>query len=112
VLLSGQTIDANGRNCAELGETAPTPAATSLTAHCQTVLLHAAAPGKPSPGVSCNGCGVCCAAEPCPLSRVLLWHRRGSCPAIWNGHTAERIVRILMGDTETIRKLRHRKDGW
>ena len=23
--------------------------------------------------------------------------RRGSCPAIWNGHTAERIVRVLMG---------------
>ena len=30
--------------------------------------------------------------------------RRGSCPAIWDGHTAERIVRILMGDPTNERK--------
>lgn len=44
--------------------------------------LHRAAPHKPAFGAPCNGCGVCCASEPCPLSLVLLGHRQGSCPAL------------------------------
>jgi len=44
--------------------------------------LHASAPAKPAVGAACNGCGVCCAAFPCPLSRVLLAHRTGACPAL------------------------------
>jgi hypothetical protein len=42
----------------------------------QIIFLHQAAPPKPAPGQPCNGCGVCCAAETCPLARVLLlqWH--------------------------------------
>jgi len=46
------------------------------------VRLHAAAPDKPSVGAPCNGCGVCCALAPCPLSRFLLGHRGGPCPAL------------------------------
>jgi len=46
------------------------------------IAIHAAAPPKPAPGQPCNGCGVCCAAQPCPLSRILLGHRAGSCPAL------------------------------
>lgn len=50
------------------------------------IKLHAAAPAKPEPGVPCNGCGVCCVLAPCPLSRLLLGHRRGTCPALtWQG---------------------------
>jgi hypothetical protein len=45
------------------------------------IVLHAAAPPKPTFGAACNGCGACCAAEPCPVSRYLLGHRAGSCPA-------------------------------
>lgn len=44
--------------------------------------LHAAAPPKPAAGAPCNGCGVCCAIAPCPLSHFLLGHRRGPCPAL------------------------------
>lgn len=44
--------------------------------------LHAHAPEKPPPGAPCNGCGVCCAIAPCPLSRLLLGHRTGACPAL------------------------------
>ncbi|MCX8018188.1 MAG: hypothetical protein N2690_09860 [Rhodocyclaceae bacterium] len=44
--------------------------------------LNAAAPDKPLPGAPCNGCGVCCALSPCPLSRCLLGHRQGACPAL------------------------------
>jgi hypothetical protein len=46
------------------------------------IALNAAAPAKPAVGAPCNGCGVCCAIAPCPLSRFLLGHRRGSCPAL------------------------------
>jgi hypothetical protein len=46
------------------------------------VTLHAAVPPKPTFGAPCNGCGACCAAEPCPVSRVLLGHRNGACPAL------------------------------
>jgi hypothetical protein len=35
--------------------------------------LHADAPAKPAPGQACNGCGVCCAAAPCPLG---IWASR------------------------------------
>lgn len=48
--------------------------------------IHPAAPPKPAQGAPCNGCGVCCAALPCPVSRLLLDHRRGGCPALqWDG---------------------------
>ena len=46
------------------------------------VRIHAAAPPKPAFGAPCNGCGACCAAEPCPVSRGLLGHRAGACPAL------------------------------
>ncbi|QEL56699.1 hypothetical protein [Chromobacterium paludis] len=48
----------------------------------QVIWLKAKAPAKPAPGQPCNGCGVCCAAAPCPLSRLLLKHRAGPCPAL------------------------------
>ncbi|MDP2810486.1 MAG: hypothetical protein Q8O34_10105 [Rhodocyclaceae bacterium] len=46
------------------------------------VRLHAVAPAKPAFGASCNGCGVCCAAEPCPVARFLLGVRTGDCLAL------------------------------
>lgn len=46
------------------------------------VVLHAAAPDKPAVGTACNGCGICCSIAPCPLSRLLLGHRQGPCPAL------------------------------
>lgn len=48
----------------------------------QRIWLQQAAPAKPDCGQPCNGCGVCCAAAPCPLSRLLLRHRDGPCPAL------------------------------
>ncbi|MDX9995474.1 MAG: hypothetical protein RBS28_09120 [Rhodocyclaceae bacterium] len=46
------------------------------------VHLHRDAPPKPAVGAACNGCGVCCSLAPCPLSRWLLGHRAGTCPAL------------------------------
>ncbi len=51
----------------------------------QVILLHPDAPPKPAEGVSCNGCGVCCAAAPCPVGQWLSRRRPGACAALqWN----------------------------
>ena len=47
--------------------------------------IHPLAPDKPAAGLPCNGCGVCCLVEPCPLGMVLSRKRRGACVALrWN----------------------------
>ena len=48
----------------------------------RVILLQPEAPAKPAPGQACNGCGVCCAAEPCPLGMLLSRRRRGACRAL------------------------------
>ena len=40
------------------------------------------APAKPAPGAPCNGCGVCCLAETCPIGRIRFLQIRGPCPAL------------------------------
>lgn len=56
-----------------------------MAADWQIIELHIAAPAKPDVGASCNGCGVCCATEPCPLGVLLSGRRTGACDAlIWN----------------------------
>jgi len=52
----------------------------------QVIRLHPAAPGKPAETAPCNGCGVCCAAEPCPLGVLVSGRRSGACAALsWQG---------------------------
>lgn len=48
------------------------------------ITLHAEpqAPPKPALGAPCNGCGVCCLMEPCPLGVLLTGRRRGACAAL------------------------------
>jgi hypothetical protein len=46
------------------------------------ILLHAAAAPKPATGTPCNGCGQCCAAEPCPLGMLVSRRRVGACAAL------------------------------
>lgn len=48
----------------------------------QVIHIHADAPPKPALGVPCNGCGVCCACEPCPVGIVVSRRRRGACKAL------------------------------
>lgn len=45
----------------------------------RVIAIHAHAPAKPDLGQACNGCGVCCMAEPCPLGMLLTLRRRGPC---------------------------------
>ena len=51
----------------------------------QTIVIHLQpdAPAKPALGAPCNGCGLCCAAEPCPLGMLLSRRRRGTCIALF-----------------------------
>jgi hypothetical protein len=48
----------------------------------RVIYLHPEAPPKPSEGATCNGCGVCCAAEPCPLGVLISRRRVGACRAL------------------------------
>jgi hypothetical protein len=51
----------------------------------QVIRLHPAAPAKPAERAPCNGCGVCCAAEPCPVGVLVSGRRTGACAALsWN----------------------------
>jgi hypothetical protein len=48
----------------------------------QIIHIHVGAPAKPALGDACNGCGVCCLAEPCPIGQLLSGRRRGRCDAL------------------------------
>ncbi len=48
----------------------------------QVIHIHPAAPAKPALGAPCNGCGLCCLAEPCPLGQVISRKRSGACDAL------------------------------
>jgi Fe-S-cluster-containing hydrogenase component 2 len=72
----------------------------------QIVQIHRAAPAKPATGEACNGCGVCCAAEPCPVGIILFRRRRGPCPALeWLGGEARYRCRLLTAPAAQLRWL-------
>ena len=49
------------------------------------IAIHATAPPKPAWGEPCNGCGVCCLSEPCPVGMLISRKRRGRCDAlVWS----------------------------
>ena len=51
----------------------------------RVIHIHAQAPTKPAEGQTCNGCGVCCAAAPCPLGIWLSRRVQGACAAlVWS----------------------------
>ncbi len=52
------------------------------TARRWVAVIHPAAPAKPALGTPCNGCGLCCLAEPCPVGMVVSRKRRGPCAAL------------------------------
>lgn len=54
-----------------------------------TIAIEPLAPPKPAWGAPCNGCGVCCLAQPCPIGIVLSGRRHGACVAVrWNPQLA------------------------
>ena len=56
--------------------------AWTMAAVHRIIEIHIAAPAKPPVGQPCNGCGVCCASEPCPLGVLVSRRRHGACAAL------------------------------
>ena len=57
-----------------------------MSAMRKTIFIHPDAAPKPAFGAACNGCGVCCAAEPCPVGMLISRKRQGVCDAlVWDG---------------------------
>ena len=50
--------------------------------HPTVIQIHPLAAAKPAEGQPCNGCGVCCAAEPCPIGMLVSRRRQGACAAL------------------------------
>ncbi len=49
------------------------------------IWLQPDAPPKPATGAPCNGCGLCCLAEPCPIGVLVSRKRTGACRAlVWS----------------------------
>ena len=69
----------------------------------QVVHLHPGAPPKPPEGAPCNGCGVCCLLEPCPLGMVLSRKRRGACVALrWQDDARQYRCGAVMAPKEVL----------
>jgi len=59
--------------------------------------IHPQAPPKPEYTQPCNGCGVCCAAQPCPVAYMLLWQFRGSCRALlWQDDVSRYVCGLVV----------------
>jgi hypothetical protein len=56
--------------------------APAMSSPYHIIRIESAAPLKPALGATCNGCGVCCLYEPCPLGVLLSRRRRGACVAV------------------------------
>lgn len=59
-----------------------------MTRH-RRIHIHPDAPPKPALGEPCNGCGVCCLAEPCPVGILVSAKLQGACRALaWSDEAA------------------------
>jgi hypothetical protein len=72
----------------------------------QIILIHPNAPTKPPAGAPCNGCGVCCLLEPCPLGAVLCGRRHGACVAVrWQSEAAQYRCGALCAPVEVLQQV-------
>lgn len=84
------------------------------------IYLEPQAPAKPAVAQPCNGCGVCCALEPCPVGAVLSRRRHGACVALrWVPEDSryrcglisapqQHLPALLTGLAPLVRRLAHR----
>jgi hypothetical protein len=67
----------------------------------RVIYLHALAPAKPPTGLPCNGCGLCCAVEPCPLGMLLSRRIKGACSALsWSAPERRYVCGALAQPTQ------------
>ncbi|WP_423600845.1 hypothetical protein [Roseateles sp. MS654] len=78
----------------------------------RVVWIQPEAPGKPALGEPCNGCGLCCLAEPCPLGMLVSLKREGACRALqWSDEDRQYRCGMLMHPTRHLGLPRLRPDG-
>jgi hypothetical protein len=64
----------------------------------QIIHIHPEAPPKPALGAACNGCGVCCLAEPCPVGVLVSRRLKGACRAlVWRASAGRYQCGLLVG---------------
>lgn len=69
----------------------------------QTIHIHRDAPAKPPEGEPCNGCGVCCLLETCPLARLRFLQAKGPCPALaWSASEKRYLCGLLVNPEKYI----------
>ncbi len=79
----------------------------------RTIHIQPLAPPKPAPGQPCNGCGVCCLHEPCPLGILLSGQRRGSCEVLrWDEAGAQYRCGALVQPRKVLRAALPVGLGW
>jgi hypothetical protein len=80
----------------------------SLSRH-QLIYLHADAPAKPEVGAACNGCGLCCMAEPCPAGVLVTGRRKGACRALrWSNADGRYLCGLVSDPSRVLRWLPRR----
>jgi hypothetical protein len=68
----------------------------------QVIHIHPEAPPKPPEGQPCNGCGVCCLAEPCPVGVLVSRRLKGACAALRWSEAGGRYSCGLLGDSDWV----------
>jgi len=77
------------------------------------IRIQPQAPVKPPEGAACNGCGVCCLVEPCPLGVVLSRQRRGACSALrWQEASHQYRCGAIVNPQETLERSLPRALRW
>ena len=73
------------------------------------ILLHRDAPPQPAFGQACNGCGLCCAAEPCPIGALASLRRRGRCRLLrWDADARRYLCGALPAGQGRLARLQRR----
>ncbi len=71
----------------------------------RVIHIHPEAPPKPALGAPCNGCGVCCLAEPCPVGMLVSRRWRGACAALrWDAANAHYRCGVLADATDRLHR--------
>jgi hypothetical protein len=79
----------------------------SLTRH--VIPIAVLAPPKPAVGQPCNGCGLCCLYQPCPLGMVLSGARQGACAALrWDERTQRYLCGAMVAPHEVLQQAGYR----
>ncbi|MBB4842134.1 hypothetical protein HNP55_000629 [Paucibacter oligotrophus] len=71
--------------------------------HPTIIHIHTDAPPKPAWGAPCNGCGLCCLSEPCPIGMLVSRKRHGICKALrWSDEVNRYVCGMLLAPAEVL----------